>query len=172
MLFLKYMLLAGAVALFAVAIGMIASIFYSEIQNRRRPEAEREEMPLQRKKQMFFLAARVALAGFLCMLLAVSIVVIPSGMAGVRVSQISGTQQGTLYPGTHFVFPLVQHVETYDVREKLFSTAASLEKTSSANTLAVTSREGLNIGMAINVRYRVDASRLDYIHSNVPQPMD
>ena len=172
MLFLKYLLLTGAVTLFAVAIGLIASIFYSQIQNRRRPEAEREQISSERKKHIFFLAARAGLAGFLCMLLALSIVVIPSGMAGVRVSQISGTLPGTLYPGTHFVLPLVQYLEMYDVREKLFSTTTSLEKTPSGNTLTVTSREGLNIGMAISVRYRVDASRLDYIHSNVPQPMD
>jgi regulator of protease activity HflC (stomatin/prohibitin superfamily) len=172
MLFLKYLLLAGAIALFAVAIGLIVSIFYSQFQNRRRPEGEREELSPERKKHTFFLAARVGLAGFLCMLLSESVVVIPSGMAGVRVSQISGTVPGTLYSGTHFVLPLLQYVETYDVREKLFSTAPSLEKTSSAKALTVTSREGLNIGMSISVRYRVDASRLDYIHSNVPQPMD
>src|SRR5215813_5475153 len=172
MLFLKYLLLAGAVALFAVAIGLIVSIFYSQLQNRRRPEGEREEISSERKKHTFLMAARISAAGFLCVLLSQSVVVIPSGMAGVRVSQISGTLPGTLYAGTHFVLPLVQYVETYDVREKLFSTTPSLDKASSAKALTVTSREGLNIGMAINVRYRVDAGRLDYIHSNVPQPMD
>src|SRR5437868_7449403 len=118
MLFLKYLLLAGAVALFAVAIGIIGSMVYSHLQNRRRPEGEREEISSQRNKHTFFLAARISLAGFLCVLLAQSIVVIPSGMAGVRVSQISGTlpgtlYPGTLYPGTHFVLPLVQYVEVY-----------------------------------------------------------
>src|SRR5215510_5166519 len=172
MLFLKYLLLAGAVALFAVATGLIVSMFYSVFQNRRRPEGEREEISSERKKHTFLMAARISAAGFLCVLLSQSVVVIPSGMAGVRVSQISGTLPGTLYAGTHFVLPLVQYVETYDVREKLFSTTPSLDKASSAKALTVTSREGLNIGMAISVRYRVDAGRLDYIHSDVPQPMD
>ncbi len=172
MLFLKYLLLAGAIALFAVAIGLIVSIFYSQLQNRRRPEAEREEISSERNKHTFFRAARIGLAGFLCVVLAQSIVVIPSGMAGGRVSQISGTLPGTVYPGTHFVVPLVQYVETYDVREKLFSTTPSIDKSTPAKTLTVISREGLNIGMAISVRYRVDASRLDYIHNNVPQPID
>src|SRR5437762_6888524 len=172
MLFLKYLLLAGAIALFAVAIGLIVAIFYSQLQYRRRQEAEREEISSERNTHTFFRAARIGLAGFLCVVLAQSIVVIPSGMAGVRVSQISGTLPGTVYPGTHFVVPLVQYVETYDVREKLFSTTPSIDKSTPAKTLTVISREGLNIGMAISVRYRVDASRLDYIHNNVPQPID
>jgi hypothetical protein len=42
------------------------------------------------------------------LLLAVSIVVVPSGTAGIRVSEISGTVPGTLYPGAHMVMPLVE----------------------------------------------------------------
>ena len=61
MLFLKYLLLAGAIALFAVAIGLIVSIFYSQLQNRRRPEAEREEISSERNKHTFFRAARIGL---------------------------------------------------------------------------------------------------------------
>ena len=172
MLFLKYLLLAGAIALFAVAIGLIVSMFYPLLKNRDKPEGEPVKISPERKKYTLFMAARLGLAGFLCLLLSQSVVVIPSGMAGVRVSQISGTLPGTLYSGTHFVLPLVQYVESYDVRERLFSTMPSLDKTNSAKALTVTSREGLNIGMAISVRYRVDAGHLDYIHSNVPQPMD
>ena len=32
-------------------------------------------------------------------------------MAGVRVSQISGTLAGTLYPGFHLIVPLVQSLQ-------------------------------------------------------------
>jgi hypothetical protein len=41
--------------------------------------------------------------------------VVPAGMAGVRVSQISGTLPATLFPGFHVVLPLVQQVALYDV---------------------------------------------------------
>ncbi len=43
----------------------------------------------------------VALAMVACLplLIATSIVVVPSGMGGVRISQIGGTEPGTLYPG-------------------------------------------------------------------------
>src|SRR5262249_39805806 len=34
------------------------------------------------------------------------------------------------------------------------------------------SKEGLNLGLAITVRYRVDPKRLDYIEANLPQPLE
>jgi hypothetical protein len=61
------------------------------------------------------------------LLVAASIVVVPSGMGGVRVSQISGTLPGTLYPGVHFVTPLVESVQTFDLRDHLF-TAGVVER--------------------------------------------
>jgi regulator of protease activity HflC (stomatin/prohibitin superfamily) len=38
--------------------------------------------------------------------------------------------------------------------------------------LDVQSKEGLDIGLAITVRYRLDPRRLDYIESHLPQPVD
>jgi len=35
----------------------------------------------------------------------------------------------------------------------------------------VQAREGLNIGLAVSVRYRLDPKRLDSIHTNLPQPV-
>src|SRR5438270_290752 len=68
------------------------------------------------------------------LLVAFSIVVVPSGMAGVRVSQMSGTLPGTLYPGVHFVMPLVEDVALFDTRDQVFTTRASEDgKTAAAN---------------------------------------
>jgi len=39
---------------------------------------------------------------------------------GVRVSASSGTLAGTLYPGVHFVAPLVEHVELFDLRDAVY----------------------------------------------------
>ena len=33
-------------------------------------------------------------------------------------------------------------------------------------------REGLSVGLAVTVRYRIDPRRLDYVQSNLPQPVD
>lgn len=122
-------------------------------------------------------AVPLALAACLPLLLADGIVVIPPGMGGVRVSQMRGTLPGTLYSGAHFVTPLMDNVQLFDLRDKLF-TAGVVEGVSVKKTSAVTqpldvqSKEGLNIGLAITIRYRLDPHRLDYIESHLPQPVD
>jgi len=40
------------------------------------------------------------------------------------------------------------------------------------NGLSVQSREGLNIGLAVTVRYRLDPNRLDNVQAHMPQPVD
>jgi regulator of protease activity HflC (stomatin/prohibitin superfamily) len=41
-----------------------------------------------------------------------------------------------------------------------------------AKALSVQAREGLTLGLAITVRYKMDANRLDYIQSRLPQPVE
>jgi regulator of protease activity HflC (stomatin/prohibitin superfamily) len=112
------------------------------------------------------------------LLAAFSIVVVPSGMAGVRVSQMNGTVPGTLYPGAHMVTPLVEEVTLFDTRDQIFTTGVSEGEKSAANISAknqlldVQAKEGLTLGLAITVRYRLDAKRLDYIQGNLPHPVE
>jgi len=117
----------------------------------------------------------LALVGCLPLLVAMSMVVVPSGMGGVKVSQIGGTVPGTLYPGFHFVTPLVETVQTFDLREHLF-TAGNVEPGGKAAAekagLSVQSREGLNIGLAVTVRYRLDPNKLSSVQAHMPQPVD
>jgi hypothetical protein len=54
MLILKYMLLAGAVALFAVSIGLIASIFCCQHPGRHKPEGKRDQHSQQHRKKTLF----------------------------------------------------------------------------------------------------------------------
>jgi regulator of protease activity HflC (stomatin/prohibitin superfamily) len=105
-------------------------------------------------------------------LLGLSFVVVPAGTAGVLVSQVSGTVPGTLYPGVHWIVPLVDSVALYDTREKVFNTALGVDLKNKVETLKVQTKEGLPVGLAIAVRYRLDPRRLDYIHSNLPQPIE
>ena len=118
------------------------------------------------------LAQKLALAGILPVLLALSITVVPDGFAGIRVSQLSGVRPGTLYPGVHFQTPLIDNVVLYDTREQVYSTAASATAKPAGEVLTVQAREGLNLGLAVTVRYRLDPSRLTTIHQNLPQPVD
>ena len=114
-------------------------------------------------------SARLAALALAPLLAGISIVVVPAGMAGGRVSQLSGTLSGTLYPGLHLVFPLVQSVYMYDVRDQLYQTIISDKP---AESLKVQTREGLSVGLAVAVRYRLDAGKLAYIHANLPHPVD
>jgi regulator of protease activity HflC (stomatin/prohibitin superfamily) len=118
------------------------------------------------------LAQNLALAGILPVLLALSITVLPDGFAGIRVSQLSGVRPGTLYPGVHILTPLIDNLVLYDTREQVYSTAASATAKPAGEVLVVQAREGLNIGLAVTVRYRLDPSRLTTIHQNLPKPVD
>ena len=105
------------------------------------------------------------------LLISESIAVVPDGSAGVRLSQIWGVRPGTLYPGVHLVTPLIDSVALYDTREQTYSTSSGFPPKQGTEQLTVQAREGLVIGMAVSVRYRLDPSRLTAIHSNLPQPV-
>jgi regulator of protease activity HflC (stomatin/prohibitin superfamily) len=117
-------------------------------------------------------AAKLVVLAALLSLAASSIVVVPDGEAAVRISQISGVRPGTLYAGTHFILPLIDRAQLYDVRDKVFSTSAAEGTREKLEVLNVETREGLEVGLAVTVRYRIDPRRLDYVQANLPQPID
>src|SRR5271156_698335 len=118
-------------------------------------------------------AAKLVVLAALSSLLGKSILVVPNGYAAVRVSQISGVRPGTLYAGTHLLVPLVQRAQLFDIREKVYSTAASENpRDKGLEILTVEAREGLSIGLAVTVRYRIDPRHLDYVDANLPQPIE
>ncbi|HKW64768.1 MAG TPA: SPFH domain-containing protein [Candidatus Acidoferrum sp.] len=180
MLALKYLLMILGVGLFGSAGALAAYDVFLATQLRRLlrgragGEADAEVGPLAgrplrpvRARQ----ALRLATAGALAILVNEAIVVIPDGAAGVRVSQISGARPGTLYSGVHLVTPLVDSIAIYDTREQVYTTLASENPKLKGDALNVQAREGLNIGLAVAVRYRLDPKRLDSIHTNLPQPV-
>jgi regulator of protease activity HflC (stomatin/prohibitin superfamily) len=181
MLALKYLLMILGVGLFGSAGALVVYDVYLSEQLRRllaRSKTSDSGAETEIKAHHPFgpvrwrVAQRLAISGVLPILLALSIVVIPDGSAGVRISQIWGARRGTLYPGVHFVAPLVDSVALYDTREQVYSTAASASTKSENEVLVVQAREGLNIGLAVSVRYRLDPRRLDTIHANLPQPVE
>jgi len=121
------------------------------------------------------LSVVLAAVGCAPMLAAASIVVVPSGMGGVRISQVSGTLPGTLYPGVHIVTPLVDSVEMFDLRDHLYAAGVpepGAKKTQATAGLSVQSLEGLDIGLGITVRYRLDPNKLSTVQAHLPQPSD
>ncbi len=180
MLALKYFLMILGAGLFGSAGALVAyDIFLSEqlrrlLRRDRAGEAASEVGALARRPfgpVRWRLALQLAIAGGLAILITESIVVIPDGAAGVRVSQIWGARPGTLYSGVHLITPMVDSVAIYDTREQVYSTLASENQKQKGEVLSVQAREGLNIGLAVSVRYRLDPKRLDSIHTNLPQPV-
>jgi regulator of protease activity HflC (stomatin/prohibitin superfamily) len=181
MLVLKYLLMILGVGVFGSAAAMVIYDIYLSAQLlrllRREKTAEGEAanggaFPQQPSRPVRWkLARQLAIVAVVPLLLALSIVVIPDGSAGVRISQIWGARPGTLYPGVHIVAPLIDSVVLYDTREQVYTTSATDTPKSPNEVLTVQAREGLNIGLAVSVRYRLDPQRLSYIHANLPQPV-
>src|SRR5436305_11211896 len=148
MLFLKYVLLCGGVGMIVAAIAILARDFYFEMKYRQSLAAG--TTPANARPEIHWRnSLALALLAWGPILLAVSIVVVPSGMGGVRVSQTSGTLAGTLYPGAHFVTPLAESLALFDTRDQLFTTGSvedgkpEKKRTSNLDPLRVQAKEGL-----------------------------
>ncbi|HET6217590.1 MAG TPA: SPFH domain-containing protein [Acidobacteriaceae bacterium] len=186
MLALKYLLMLVAVLSIAATLTMSGYHFWLIFQFRRNlargPEGAAAPFGLGPSRLApgpvrWRLFLGMMAIGCVSLLIANSITVVPSGMGSVRVSQTRGTLPGTLYSGVHFVAPLVEQLQTFDLRDKLFTTGmvedgAKVNVTSRPDSLDVQSKEGLSMGLAITVRYRLDPRRLDYIQSRLPQPVE
>src|SRR6201984_1149430 len=180
MLALKYLLMILGVGLFGSSGILVAYEIYIAARLRwllEQTSGEPGTEAVQREAARPFgpvrwrLALQLAAVGIVPVLLALSIVVVPDGTAGIRVSQLSGVRPGTLYPGVHLVTPLVDDVVLYDTREQVYTTSANAGNKASTEVLTVQAREGLNLGLAVSVRYRIDPSKLSSIHQNLPQPV-
>jgi regulator of protease activity HflC (stomatin/prohibitin superfamily) len=180
MIALKIMLMIAGVSLMAAALvfplyGLWMRVRYAQLKKsggegmlleKGTPEPEPAPIAWGRPLAM-------ALVGCLPLLIAMSMVVVPSGTGGVRISQTGGTEPGTLYPGLHFVTPLVDTVQMFDLRDHLFTAGvADAGKPGLKNGMTVQSREGLNIGLAVTVRYRLDPNKLASVQAHLPQPAD
>src|SRR5580658_7509570 len=154
MLVLKYLLMIVGAGLFGSAATLVIYDIYLSAQLRRllRRGVEREAGAAEGTGSAsqgpfgpvrWGLARQLAVWAIVPLLLALSIVVIPDGSAGVRISQIWGARPGTLYPGVHIVVPLIDSVVLYDTREQVYTTSAAEVPKSSNEVLTVQAREGL-----------------------------
>jgi regulator of protease activity HflC (stomatin/prohibitin superfamily) len=174
MIALKLLFTIAGVLLLAAALAIPLYSFWLRMHLMRRKAAGETEIP-DPDPVPWRTPVALSMVACLPLLIASSIVVVPSGMGGVRVSQVSGTEPGTLFPGVHFVTPLIDSVETFDLRDHLFTAGVAEEGSKSAapkSGLSVQSREGLNIGLAVTVRYRLDPNKLDNVQAHMPQPVD
>ncbi len=183
MLAIKYLLMVAGVLMLAAgaAITMYDLWRWFKVSREAADEVDGKEKETAEPVR-WRTSVALGVVAILPLLIAMSIVVVPSGMGGVCISDSRGTLPGTLYSGVHFIAPLGEHVQTFDLRDKVFTTAMpGEEKNPSASTkehgpkpeeMTVQSKEGLSIGLAIAVRYRIDPRRLDYVQAHLPQPLD
>jgi regulator of protease activity HflC (stomatin/prohibitin superfamily) len=178
MLALKYFLIVVGALLLAVAFALPLNGLWIELLRRRRvAHGEAELLDVTPRKAIPWRGSvALSLLAMLPLLIAGSIVVVPSGMGGVRISQLSGTEPGTLYPGVHFVTPLIENVQTFDLRDHLFTAGiidnGAKPEVEKPGSLSVQSKEGLNIGLAVTVRYHLDPRKLDNLQAHLEQPVD
>jgi regulator of protease activity HflC (stomatin/prohibitin superfamily) len=177
MLAFKHLLMTTGVGLLVAGLSLLAYDFWLIVQYKRAAASDTETLTTAPPPIRWRMSVALIALAWAPMLIALSFVVVPSGMAGVRISQTRGTEAGTLYPGVHMIVPLVEDVQTFDLRDKLFTTGVvedgkKIEVGSKPGVLNVQSKEGLNIGLAITVRYQFDPRRLDYVQSHLPQPVD
>ena len=165
MLLLKFLLVMVSVVSFLG--GTVVLLADLARQARRRWRLSRGEadagppVPIRWRRSL-----RLAALAVVPFLIAASLFVVPSGRGGVRVSQISGTLPGTLYPGVHLINPLLDQVILYDTREHVLARIG--DPKDKAEALLAQSKEGLTVGLAVSVRYCLDPRRLDYVHANLP----
>jgi regulator of protease activity HflC (stomatin/prohibitin superfamily) len=171
MTLLRYLLIFTGIGLLIGAMTILIWDLYRIFMWRKHASGEqpqREPQPGLRWSS----SRRLATLCVLPWLAGLSIAVVPSGWAGVRVNQFSGTRPGTLYPGVHLIFPLIEELELYSTRDSVLNTLAKDDPKKKQEALRVQTREGLAVGLAVVVRYRLDPSKLAYIHSNLPQPLE
>ena len=165
MLALKYLLITCGVGMIVAAVCILTYDLYREMLYRRSLETPGGAVGAAPVMVRWRTSLALAMLAWGPLLMAFSIVVVPSGMAGVRVSEMSGTVPGTLYPGAHMVMPLVEDVALFDTRDQIFTTGDSeAGKPTAGKALAqeasqlldVQAKEGLTLGLAITVRYRLD----------------
>ena len=182
MLLIKYLLMAIGIAMFGSAAAVLGyDVYMMAMARRTLAQLQPGQTAPEEREVRWRVGVALVVLAWAPILIAMSLVVVPAGMGGVRVSQLSGTLAGTLYPGAHVVRPLVDKVVLFDTRDQLFTTGGMEDHAIAAKPAAavgapelmkVQAKEGLTLGLAITVRYRLDSGRLDYILNNLPQPVE
>ena len=109
MVLFKYVLLLGGTGMIGAAVAVLSLDLYRISQHRQLTATPGASIPPAQEAHWRAVLA-LALLAWGPIILAMGIVIVPSGTSGVRVSQTGGTEPGTLYPGAHFVTPLAENV--------------------------------------------------------------
>src|SRR5260370_25020119 len=109
MVLLRYLLLLMGIGLLVGAAGILVWDLYQILKSRRarvEPSIRLGETLTPEPVIRWHAARRLAILAVAPLLGGLSIAIVPSGAAGIRVNQFAGTRPTTLYPGLHLVLPL------------------------------------------------------------------
>src|SRR6202049_3252854 len=169
MTLLRYLLIFAGFGLIVGALSILVWDLYLVFKSKK--QATGESLPPFQPAVRWRLAARLAILSLAPGCSGHTTAVLPSGSAGLPVNQFTGTPPQALYPGVHLVVPMIETVEVYPTRENVFTTSA-VDDPKKKDGMRVQTREGLMVGLAVTVRYRVDPSKLAYIHANLPKALE
>ena len=170
MLFIKTLLFISGFGLLIIAAAILVWDLYKIIKARKTPQ-EGGIVNLPRVIRVQWGPVRVLVLWALPLLFIGSTVkVVPSGMAAVAVNQLVGARAETLYPGVHFVWPLVENIQLFNVRDQIYTSV--IDDAKKKDSLTVQTQEGLTAAVAVAVRYRIQANKLPYVYANLPQPIE
>ena len=170
MLLLKNLMLISGFGLLTIAAVILVWDLYKIIKSRQTPEPDAHPDALPSHDIHWRATLPIALWSLPLLFIASSITLVPSGMAGVAVNQFAGTRTETLYPGVHFLWPFIENVDLFNVRDQIFT--STIDDSKKKDGLIVQTQEGLTAAMAVAVRYRIQAEKLPYVYANLPQPVE
>jgi regulator of protease activity HflC (stomatin/prohibitin superfamily) len=171
MLLLKDLLLISGFGLLTIAAAILLWDLYTMIKARKLiSELEptnhaRPPIRMNWGKMMKLICFAIP-----ALLIGSAIAVVPSGMAGVAVNQFAGAREETLYPGIHIIWPIIETVQLFNVRDQIFT--STIDDSKKKDGISIQTREGLSAAVAVAVRYRIQASKLPYLYANLPQPVE
>src|ERR1039457_4825540 len=116
MLAIKYLLMVAGVLMLAAGVAITIYDMWRLFTVSREPAGDTDgtEKP-PGEPVRWRTSVALALGACLPLLIALSIVVVPSGMGGVCISDSHGILPETLYSGVYFIAPLGEHVQTFDL---------------------------------------------------------
>jgi regulator of protease activity HflC (stomatin/prohibitin superfamily) len=101
-----------------------------------------------------------------------SFVLVNAGERAVVFNRISGTQQGQMGEGLHFVIPFVQQPTIYDIKTQTYTMSGSKSEANtqagnSNDALSALSADGLPVTLEMSVRFHIDPNRVWKLHQDV-----
>ncbi|MCG8569808.1 MAG: hypothetical protein MJB14_06685 [Spirochaetes bacterium] len=97
------------------------------------------------------------------------IIYVPPGHAAVVVNIFQGMEQRTLKTGLHFMVPMIQRPEIYDVRKESYtiSSVGGEGDVAGDDSIEALTSDGQNVWIDLTVIYRFDPDRLYRFHEEI-----